>query len=67
MGVEGRQGEMLLDPAQSGVNIADQYGVADGRAVVVDNGAAQADDLLAQFLAQAIDFPIDFRVQAKNT
>ena len=46
-----RQVEMQLDAAQARVEIADQHAMADHRCVVVDDGAAQADDLLGQLLA----------------
>ena len=49
--IERRQVEMLLDAAQARVEIADQHAVADDGCVVVDDRAAQADDLLGQLLA----------------
>ena len=42
---------MLLDPAHAGFEFADQDSVADDGGVVLDDGAAQPHDLLAQFLA----------------
>jgi len=42
---------MLLDPARPGFELADQDAVADDGGVVLDDGATQPDDLLAQFLA----------------
>ena len=42
---------MLLDAAQPGLQIADNHPVTDHRGMLFDHRAAQADDLLAEFLA----------------
>jgi hypothetical protein len=47
-----RQIEMLFDPPDAGLEIADDRPVPNHRRVVFDNGAAQADDLLAELLAR---------------
>ena len=41
---------MQLDPAHARVEVADEHAMADDRGVIVDHGAAQADDLVAQLL-----------------
>ena len=47
----GRQIQMLLDAAQSGLKVADDDAVSDHSGMVLDHRAAQADDLLGKLLA----------------
>ena len=41
---------MLLDPADTRLELADDHAVADDRRVVVDHRAAKSDNLLAELL-----------------
>ncbi|WP_442581161.1 hypothetical protein ACSBOB_03915 [Mesorhizobium sp. ASY16-5R] len=51
MRIDGRQVEMLFDPAHARLEFGNQDAVADDGSVIFDDGAAQRDDLVAQFLA----------------
>jgi hypothetical protein len=46
---------MLFDPAQAGLELADQDSVADDDRMIFDHRAPEADNLIAEFLPGRID------------
>ena len=57
MRVARQQIEVLLDAAEAGLELADEDAVADDRGMILDHGAAEPDDLLAELLADSGDLP----------